>query len=613
MDLVKHKLLTHATLPCNPFSQVLSVSKMEAATAYSKLGNMLVRPKARSSKIPSTTWAVAKAKTKEAQQLAVSSPRPCGLASWQVHFKSQCTIMFTAMEDLIHRYLDILPLRVAIDPKYVLSGNFAPVDELAPQECKVAEGSLPQFLNGAYIRNGPNPQFPPRGPHHLVEGDGMLHLIRITDGKAKFCSRYVQTYKYRVEKAMGARVLPNIYSGFNGILAIAGRRIVMAGRILSGHYHHEVPQAFGVANTSVAYLFGTLYALEESDLPYAISVTSEGNIKTLGRSDFHGKLMKCMTAHPKVDPDTGEVFAIRYSLARPFLTYFRFDPCGNKQPDIHISSIDKGSIFHDCAITKKYVIFSNTQLAVSPLNNILAGGPPMGADPTKVPRLGVLPRYAMDESEMIWFDSPGVNLFHFINAWDEDDTDEVVIIAPNVQAIEHAMERMDLVHFSLEKITINLRNGKIRRQPFSSKSLELAVISPSYIGKKNKYVYASIYRVDAGEPVPKVTGIMKLDVSGSQPFDQKSVVGMRMFKEGCFGGEPFFVAKDPDDPGADEDDGCLVCYTHDEMTGQSEFVVMDAKSQNLDFLATVRLPQRVPYGFHGLFVSEKDLNQQIFS
>ncbi|KAL9683531.1 hypothetical protein QQ045_015353 [Rhodiola kirilowii] len=129
---------------------------------------------------------------------------------------------------------------------------------------KCWKGFLPPFLNSAYIRNGPNPQFPPRGPRHLIEGGWMLHLIRISNGKT--CSRNVQTYKYQVERAMGCPILPNIYSGFNGILAIAARGILMAARILTGHYHQNVVHIPGIANTSVTNLCNTLYALEESEL-----------------------------------------------------------------------------------------------------------------------------------------------------------------------------------------------------------------------------------------------------------------------------------------------------------------------------------------------------------
>lgn len=60
---------------------------------------------------------------------------------------------------------------------------------------------------------------------------------------------------------------------------------------------------------------------------------------------------------------------------------------------------------------------------------------------------------------------------------------------------------------------------------------------------------------------------------------------------------------------AEEDDGYVVSYVHDENTGESRFLVMDAKSPNLDLVATVKLPRRVPYGFHGLFVAESDLNR----
>ncbi|KAK4261608.1 hypothetical protein QN277_004578 [Acacia crassicarpa] len=82
-----------------------------------------------------------------------------------------------------------------------------------------------------------------------------------------------------------------------------------------------------------------------------------------------------------------------------------------------------------------------------------------------------------------------------------------------------------------------------------------------------------------------------------------------MFGEGCYGGEPFFVARDTEDPEAEEDDGHVVTYVHDENKGESKFLVMDAKSPELEVVAAVRLPRRVPYGFHGLFVRESDLRK----
>ncbi|KAH0850455.1 hypothetical protein Bca4012_007345 [Brassica carinata] len=82
-----------------------------------------------------------------------------------------------------------------------------------------------------------------------------------------------------------------------------------------------------------------------------------------------------------------------------------------------------------------------------------------------------------------------------------------------------------------------------------------------------------------------------------------------MYDPGCYGGEPFFVARDPGDQEAEEDDGYVVTYVHDEVAGESKFLVMDAKSPELEIVAAVRLPRRVPYGFHGLFVKESDINK----
>ncbi|CAI9771646.1 unnamed protein product [Fraxinus pennsylvanica] len=510
------------------------------------------------------------------------------------------TTIFNVIDGFINTFVDP-PLRPSVDPRYVLSDNFAPVDELPPTLCQVVEGSLPTSLNGAYIRNGPNPQFLPRGPYHLFDGDGMLHSIRISDGKATLCSRYVKTYKYTVENKNGFSVVPNVFSGFNGLTASAARGALAAARMVAGQFNPV--NGIGLANTSLALIGGKLYALGESDLPYEVKVAENGDIFTEGRNDFDGKLFMSMTAHPKIDLDTKEAFAFRYGPMPPFLTFFRFNADGTKQPDVPIFSMTSPSFLHDFAITKKYAIFPEIQIGMNPME-MMAGGSPVGANPGKVPRLGVIPRYAKDESEMKWFDVPGFNIIHAINGWDEDDGDTIVLVAPNILSVEHTLERMDLIHASVEKVKIDLKTGMVSRHPVSTRNLDFAVINPAYVGKKNKYVYAAV-----GDPMPKISGVVKLDVSVSDCDRCDCIVANRLYGEGCFGGEPFFVAKEPNNPNADEDDGYVVSYVHNEKTGESRFLVMDAKSPNLDIVAAVKLPRRVPYGFHGLFVRENDLNK----
>lgn len=105
----------------------------------------------------------------------------------------------------------------------------------------------------------------------------------------------------------------------------------------------------------------------------------------------------------------------------------------------------------------------------------------------------------------------------------------------------------------------------------------------------------------------------KLDIEASKDNNNNSepndyTVASRIYGDNCFGGEAFFVSRDPEDSNLEEDDGYLVCYVHDESTGETRFLVMDARSPDLDVVAAIKLPQRVPYGLHGLFIKEKDLS-----
>ncbi|XP_057766702.1 probable carotenoid cleavage dioxygenase 4, chloroplastic [Salvia miltiorrhiza] len=513
---------------------------------------------------------------------------------------SLAAAILNSCDQFINNFIDP-PLKPSLDPRHVLSGNSAPVAELPPTACQVVEGVLPPCLDGAYIRNGPNPHFLPRGPYHLYDGDGMLHAVTISGGEATLCSRYVETHKYKLEREIGFPVVPSLFSSFNGLPAAVARGLVFAARLLTRQV--DLTNGVGSANTSVALIGAKLYALGESDLPYTVKIDGRGEIHTLGRHDFGGKLAVRMTAHPKIDPRTGEAFAFRYSPLPPFVTIFRINAEGDKQPDLPIFSMKSPALVHDFAITETYAVFSEIQIGINP-SAIVAGGSPVRADLGKVPRIGLIPRYAVDESEMRWFEVPGFNPIHAISAWDEDGGDAVVMVAANVLSVEHMMERMDLIHSSIEKVRIDLKTGTVARHPLSAANLDFGVINPAYVAKKHRYIYATV-----ADPAPKVTGLVKLDMTVSENGRQDCVVASRMFGSGCFGGEPFFVARQHNNLNADEDDGYIVTIVHDENTKESRFIVMDATSTDLDVVAVVRLPRRVPYGFHGLFVSKSDLDK----
>ncbi|PIN26288.1 Beta, beta-carotene 15,15'-dioxygenase [Handroanthus impetiginosus] len=508
--------------------------------------------------------------------------------------------IYMPLEDLFSRFSRHSSLPQFVDPKQVLSGNFAPVDELPPTACDIVEGSLPLCLDGAYIQNGPNPQFMPRSPFHIADGDGMLHSIKISQGKATFSSRFVRTYKYLLEHELGYPVFPNPVAAL-AYTKLTAHMVITIARVLTGQLKLLI-NGFGTANTSLALFGGHLFALIESDLPYAMKITSDGDIITIGRHDLHCRkgFMDMMTAHPKIDPDTGEAFAFRNFAVPPFMTYFRIDSNGRKQKEVPIFSLKRASFSHDFAVTKNFAIFPDTQIVVNPLE-VIRGRSMMRVDLHKTPRLGVLPRYAVDESDMYWIDVPGLNVLHVVNAWEEDDGNRIVIMATNLFGIEHALEAIELTQSSMERIVIDVKEKIVTRYPVSNRNLDFGVINPKYGQKKTRYIYAADL-----EGMPKMAGVVKLDLSLS-PAD--CTVACHMYGPGCYGSEPIFVAREPNNPAADEDDGYLLSYVYNENTQESKFLVMDAKSPTLEIVAAVKLPRRVPHGFHSIFVKESDLQK----
>ncbi|KAK6158553.1 hypothetical protein DH2020_005867 [Rehmannia glutinosa] len=174
-------------------------------------------------------------------------------------------------------------------------------------------------------------------------------------------------------------------------------------------------------------------------------------------------------------------------------------------------------------------------------------------------------------------------------------------MASNVLSVEHALDQMNLRRLSPKRLSLMPRQRRwsigIRRP-----KPDLGVINPAYAGRRTRYVYATLT-----DQLPKAAGVAKLDLSLSTIDRDDCVVASRIYGPGCYGGEPFFVPREHDNPEAEEDDGYLVTYVHNENTEKSKFIV-DAKSPNLDIVADVMLPGRVPYGFHGIFVKENDLN-----
>ncbi|CAI7768680.1 unnamed protein product [Closterium sp. NIES-54] len=341
--------------------------------------------------------------------------------------------------DAIERFLNA---RIKTPPSTTyLTGVFAPVDkEIGPVADLPVTGQLPECLNGEFVRNGPNPKFAPTFSYHLFDGDGMLHGVRIKDGRASYVNRWVRTSRLEQESAYErAKFLK-----FGDMLGYVGLGKIFLEQLRKWLGVLDLSQGNGTGNTALIFHARRLLALHEGDAPYAIQVLQDGELETKGRLTYGGRLKHPFTAHPKVDPETGEMFTFGYQAKAPLVTYRVVSKAGEMGPPVNIT-IPTPGMMHDFAITQNYAIFLDLPLEFAP-KEIVKGRMPFLWNPDRPARFGILPRYAESEAELRWFELPALFIFHTGNAWEEQTEageTEVVLIACRFDEMNLELEQME--------------------------------------------------------------------------------------------------------------------------------------------------------------------------
>ena len=451
-----------------------------------------------------------------------------------------------------------------------LAGNRFPVPhEFEAVRCQV-NGTLPPGLRGTFVRNGPNPLFEPIGRYNALDGDGMLHAVTIADGNASYRNRWVRSKGLMAEVAHGSA----IYPGLGNVMEFPSRELTgSAGPVKNP------------ANTHVIEHGGRRLALWEGGLP--TEVTAE--LGTIGECDFDGRLRGSMTAHPRLDPRTGEMLAFGYSLFQPYLRYFEFDPNGTLAHCIDID-LPAPVMMHDMVMTEHYAVFLDSPFVFDIAN--LGKGPMVRWMPERGARLGVLPRRGL-ASDIRWFEIEPGHVQHFWSGWEHGNRIELHgcrYTNPDF-GIDNATEldqRSAKDHMaSPARFWIDLAAGKAGWEPMDDVEGDFNRINSAYDGVAVRYLYMSAF-TDTSRHLGDFDTVVKYD----------DVAGTR--SSWCAGptghvGESVFCA-DPD--GSAEDDGWLLNIIHDSGTDISSLVVLDARDLDAGPVATVTMPQRVPFGFH---------------
>jgi carotenoid cleavage dioxygenase-like enzyme len=452
--------------------------------------------------------------------------------------------------------------------------NRAPISMECDAPFLKVEGELPHELNGTLYRNGPNPQFEAPGAHWFV-GDGMLHAFHLENGRASYRNRWVRTAKWQAEHDAGRA----LFGGF-------GRKLPDTPA--------SITQNSGVANTNIIFHAGRLLALEEGHLPTEIEPDT---LATRGIWDYDGCIKGPFTAHPKLDPVTGELVFFGYNAAGPFSPALSF---GSVNAYGAVTRFDRfeapyASMVHDFIVTENHLLFPILPITGS-MQRATQGRPAYAWEPEKGAYVGVMKRHGA-ASDIIWFRAENCYVFHVMNAWEEGSR-----IVADVMQFEQAPL---FTHPDGSPTDPNKSRARLCRWSF-----DLAGNTDRFTQTYLDDITGEFPRIDdrrtglhfchgwyacTNPDLPMFggfSGVVHVDGRGSR-------LGRYLLPAGDTISEPVFVARGDD---AAEGDGWLLAVVWRARQNRSDLAVFNAADIGAGPVALVQLEHRVPDGFHGNWV-----------
>jgi carotenoid cleavage dioxygenase len=315
-------------------------------------------------------------------------------------------------------------------------------------------------------------------------------------------------------------------------------------------------------------------------------------LETIGRNDFHGTLPGAFTAHPKLDPATGELHAMAYAWGE-WLDHVQYIVVGTdgrvrRTLDVPLPGM---TMLHDMSLTERFAVVYDFPCTVD-LDLAFAGRFPFRWNPDHGSRVGLLPREGA-AADTIWIDVPICYAFHPMNAYDAVDGSVVIDLC-----VYDRMFDTDLLG--------PFGDGLARLERWvlhpGARTCAVTVLDdapsefPRHRGSLTAQPYQFGYYISPSSDGRWPTVKIDLHTGERTEFDHGA---------GRASGEPVFIARHD---GTAEDDGWLVTFVHAH--DSTEFVVLDAQDLRRGPVARVPLPQRVPLGFHGNWVSDRSVPSQ---
>jgi beta,beta-carotene 9',10'-dioxygenase len=456
-------------------------------------------------------------------------------------------------------------------------------DERAIDALEV-EGTLPAWLQGTLLRNGPALFEDTDAPvNHWFDGQAMVHRFTIAEGRIGYANRFLRTKAYEAMKS--GRLS---YSEFatDPCRSIFKRAMTIFD-----------PQVTDNTSVSIARLGEEYHAMTEG--PLSVRFDPE-TLETLGYGEHVPGLIA--TAHPHTDPDSGALLNLATNMG-PVNSYrFYVQEPGSEPRVLAKRAVAEPGYIHSFAMTDRYVALAEFPFVVNSIEIPLSGKPFIENfrwKPERGTRIFVWDRRTGDKVGTYKTDAGFA--FHHVGAWEDGDrlvmewcdhgTPDVIdaLYLDKLRAPE-SRRNPDRAPARLRRVTVDLASGDVESEWRSEHDLELPRINEqaNYLRR-----YRFVYGFGRGEASEYDTADRLVKV------DNETGEATVWSEPGVYTGEPVFVAAPG---GRDEDDGVLLSVVLDAQRGRSSLLVLDART--MTELARAHAPHAIPHGIHGIFCSD---------
>jgi carotenoid cleavage dioxygenase len=444
------------------------------------------------------------------------------------------------------------------------------------RDLEVVHGKVPEDLSGTLYRCGPDRQYPPLFRDDIfIDGEGMVHMLRIEGGHVDYRSRWVRNERYLLQERARRSLFGRYRNRYTNDPSVAGK-------------------SMGTANTNVVWHGNRLLVLKEDSLPIEIDPHT---LETRDQWAYDGAVKSVsLTAHPKLDLHRNELLMFSYQACGDCTTDFAFyiaSPDGRIAHEMGFTMPYPGMV-HDFAVSESHVVVPFFPL-ITDLEVLKRGGPFYQWHPDKESFYAVFPRRGQAR-EIRWFRGPAVSAGHMMNAVSEGSTVHLDLCLYQGNCFDFFPSR-DGSAFQPAPPLLTRLSFDLQRESFESRTLlsspaEMPKLDDRYMGRPYRYGYVICRPADA------VAGAVGLSAIGRYDHQTGELATWSPGAD-CGVQEPVFV---PRRRGAAEGDGYLLVLVNRLRDMVSDVAILDARDVSAGPIARLTMPTRIRSTFHGMWV-----------